>query len=727
MTTYFNFEDSIYAKVGASPDKIIRTVANRYIGQNPPELFTYRAYNNNGIRKLEDYRLNFDFSEIYPLAGNQTIVYAWSKYWSNTDGEIMFKMWGYSAFVFYANGEQAFKSSVENERDSSLTSKFKVKLKKGYNDLVIKFIRTNMGCGGILGNFSTRNFPIFCIMPSKERDGQEGWLYTLPLEKELETLPSQGMSEVDTGVKWYPHDKWLELELKSGQIKRIFGYRKNTYAVAWTKFNSKLPDKAEFTLEGETKGAAEIYVDGRLVYKNSESVQVNKTFDVTFGEHDLIIKSSCTDTDWGFEISVKNKGTEVELKKPVDCKGTEEKWFYAGLFDEAGKFDPTAFATMDSVFEGVDGKVYWRLDAPSTFVRPYSPEDTLFGKWNYPLGVTLYGLLSVGRFLGLQDIVSYVKEHIESATAAFDYAMWESEYFGTATLHNLLTTIDSLDDCGSFGSAMLETAKYCDLKGYRKVADYIADYITKDQTRLADGSFYRHTSTMPLMRDTLWADDLYMSIPYLLRYYQLTGDEAYLNDSIKQVKNFKKYLFRPNLKIMSHVYDVKNAKATEVSWGRGNGWVLFTYSELLQVMPENHKDRATVLENFRELCEGYAALQDEEGMWHQVLNDLTSYQESSCTSMFVYAFARAVRFGWLENREKYVEAVLKGFEALAKKAVDCHGNVYGVCRGSDFSFTEDYYKNELSWNLNDTHGTGIIMLAGIETLNMQKFLKEQNN
>ena len=95
--------------------------------------------------------------------------------------------------------------------------------------------------------------------------------------------------------------------------------------------------------------------------------------------------------------------------------------------------------------------------------------------------------------------------------------------------------------------------------------------------------------------------------------------------------------------------------------------------------------------------------------------------------MFVYAFARAVRFGWLENREKYVEAVLKGFEALAKKAVDCHGNVYGVCRGSDFSFTEDYYKNELSWNLNDTHGTGIVMLAGIETLNMQKFLKEQNN
>lgn len=726
MTTYFNYEDSIHAKVGASPEKIIRTVANRYIGQNSPELFTYRAYNNNGIRKLEDYRINFDFTDIYPLAANQTVVYAWSKYWSNTEGDIVFNMCGYSAFAFYANGVLVFKSSVENERDKTLETRFKVKVKKGYNDFVIKFIKTNMGFGGVLGNFSTRNFPIFCIMPSKEREGQEGWLYTLPLKKEFDTLPTQGMSEAETGVIWYPHDKWLELEQKAGQFKRIFGYRKNTYAVAWTKFSSIKTENVKYTIEGSSNGTVEIYVDTRLVYKNDNSSVIDTTFEVSFGQHDLIVKGICTDKNWGFDITLINGTEPVELQKPVDCKGTEEVWFFTGPFATSKTFVAADFATMDSVFEGVNGKVYWRLDMPGTYIRPYSPENTLFGKWNYPLGVTLYGLLSAGRFLGYKDIVQYVKEHVEASTATFDYAMWESDFFGTSTLHNLLTTIDSLDDCGSFGSLMLETAKYCDLKGFRPIADFIADYMTNDQTRLADGSFYRHTSTMLLMRDTLWADDLYMSIPFLLRYYRLTQNEAYLNDCIKQVLNFKKYLFRPGLKIMSHVYDVKNARATEVSWGRGNGWVLFTYSELLEVMPLEHKDREAVLNNFRELCEGYLALQDEEGMWHQVLDDETSYQESSCTSMFIYAFARAVRFGWLEDNNKYVKAVLKGFEAIAKKAVDCHGNVYGVCRGSDFSFTSDYYKNELSWNLNDTHGTGIIMLAGIEAYNMQRFLKGEN-
>ncbi len=46
------------------------------------------------------------------------------------------------------------------------------------------------------------------------------------------------------------------------------------------------------------------------------------------------------------------------------------------------------------------------------------------------------------------------------------------------------------------------------------------------------------------------------------------------------------------------------------------------------------------------------ALQDDEGMWHQVLNDHESYPETSCTSMFIYAFSRGIRFGWLKNPEK---------------------------------------------------------------------------
>jgi unsaturated rhamnogalacturonyl hydrolase len=162
--------------------------------------------------------------------------------------------------------------------------------------------------------------------------------------------------------------------------------------------------------------------------------------------------------------------------------------------------------------------------------------------------------------------------------------------------------------------------------------------------------------------------------------------------------------------------------ATGVPWGRGNGWTLFSLSELLAVLPQDHPLRPDVLKMFRELCEGYLALQDERGMWHQVLTHPDAYPETSCTSMFAYAFARGVQYGWLERPDPYVKAVFKAWEALNRISIDKGGNVHGVCRGSEFSFTPEYYKKELLWNLNDTHGVGIVLLAGVEVHRLMDFL-----
>ena len=80
---------------------------------------------------------------------------------------------------------------------------------------------------------------------------------------------------------------------------------------------------------------------------------------------------------------------------------------------------------------------------------------------------------------------------------------------------------------------------------------------------------------------TMWADDLYMSVPFLVRYSQFTGDQKYLDDAANQFFGFKKRLFMPEEKIMSHVYDFKYDSKTNVPWGRGNGWVVFSMTELL--------------------------------------------------------------------------------------------------------------------------------------------------
>ncbi len=40
---------------------------------------------------------------------------------------------------------------------------------------------------------------------------------------------------------------------------------------------------------------------------------------------------------------------------------------------------------------------------------------------------------------------------------------------------------------------------------------------------------------------------------------------------------------------------------TNVPWGRGNGWVVFSMTELLEVLPEDHPKRNDLIEFLKHL------------------------------------------------------------------------------------------------------------------------------
>ena len=162
-------------------------------------------------------------------------------------------------------------------------------------------------------------------------------------------------------------------------------------------------------------------------------------------------------------------------------------------------------------------------------------------------------------------------------------------------------------------------------------------------------------------------------------------------------------------KLYSHIFFPETGLMNRIPWGRGNGWILFTLTEILLHLPHNHRHYEFFCGMLREFAEGISAHQDANGMWHQVLDRPDSYAETSSTAMFVLGLARGVRLNILE-REQYGAVIRRGMDALLRYCIDKHGNVYGVCKGSGCSMQAEYYMN-LETAFNDDHGTGIILAA----------------
>lgn len=409
-------------------------------------------------------------------------------------------------------------------------------------------------------------------------------------------------------------------------------------------------------------------------------------------------------------------GKDVVIKKQdaifppdddyVNPFGIEGYGAWAALYPVSENCTPDVLNPTENTF--------WRLKYKDLWVRPYYGGGS-YGCWNYPLGVVMYGLMRAAALLGDEKIASYTKGHIQRTIDTFDYAFFDKKtHGGAASLHNLLSSIDSLDDCGAFCAAVEEATLLYGVDS-EKICDFVADYIENTQPRNPDGSFSRQHQLHSFHNETMWLDDMYMSVPFLVRRYKLTNDEKYLNDAINQFKQFKKWLYMEERNLMSHVYDLRHGIPTLVPWGRGNGWFIFSITELLAVMPQEHPDRAFLEEFFVTLSKGYLPHQSADGRWRQVIDDEEAYLETSCTAMFACSYMRGYRAGLLG--EEYKNAAVRAVESIVKNCVDEEGNLYGVCRGSEFAFSNDYYKYDLLPRDNDTHGIGIVLLSIYEVLN----------
>lgn len=736
-TAYMDKRDSAFYAFGDSERSVLELVAGRYIGTNPPVPFAFRAFSTEGFMQNEEGMYELDLTARYADAKAGAYAYAFGLVWSDGERSIDGMLEPLGPVRLYLNEQLLYRSTVIDELKPDGRATIPLLLRKGWNALLIEAKKTAAGFGCRFGAEEAKVRILQVAAPFRERFGSAGWVCSAPSDERLygeETgrWPDWERPETESGTQWAPRARWTAEEASLPNLERIFG-KPQEQAAAYGRSAFDLPASAgRAVLAGSALGPTRIWVDGREAGSISEAGPFRFEIEAAPGERQLVVWSAGGKEGWGFRLEVSAGGRELPLQLPERVHGCDGEWLYAGPLSAKAEPNPAQTLDMSKLLEGLDGPVYWSIDAPAARVRPYYENAMLsnkwtvggatnYGRWDYPLGVTMYGLLGTARELERPDIREYALSHIRSCTDFYEYSLWDRDEYGFPAINQQLVLIRMLDNCGSFGSAMLEAHLQTGDESYLRIADVIADFMLNKLERREDGAFYR-TCEGEYSADTMWADDLYMSAPFLIRYAAATGKREALDEAARQFLLFKKYLYMADEGVMSHVYDFKYGMATRVPWGRGNGWVLFSLSELLERLPDSHPDRAALLDMFRELCEGIAKLQSGSGLWRQVLNEPEAYEEASCTAMFVYAFARGVRFGWLDRGGPYAEAARKGWRGLTEQAIDRQGNVHGVCSGSRYSFSPDYYMYDLRTVLNDNHGIGIMMLAGVEIGRLHKSL-----
>ena len=258
----------------------------------------------------------------------------------------------------------------------------------------------------------------------------------------------------------------------------------------------------------------------------------------------------------------------------------------------------------------------------------------------------------------------------------------------------------------------------------------------KTHPRTTDGGFW-HKKIYPWQ---MWLDGIYMACPFMAEYASDFNEPEWFDEVGKQINLIYKNTLDNNTGLLYHGWDesLQQKWADPVTgkskhfWSRSMGWYMMALVDVLDYMPKEHPDCNKIIEILNNVSHAILKVQDEDtGLWYQVLDrggEEGNYLETSGSCMFIYAFAKGTRKGYLP--EFYLKAATKAFSGIRKNLIirneDGYFDLIQICGGCglggkpyrDGSY--DYYVNE-TIVVNDPKGLAPFILAGME---LDKSLKE---
>ena len=314
-----------------------------------------------------------------------------------------------------------------------------------------------------------------------------------------------------------------------------------------------------------------------------------------------------------------------------------------------------------------------------------------FACWDWTHGVGLYGIYKLYQFTKDERYLDYIEAWLKNR---MEIGLPEKNVNTVAPLL-VMACVHEIRPSKEYEAVMREWA----------------EWIMHDMKRTAEEGL-QHSHAELENDQELWDDTLLMTVLFLAKAGKVFDRQDYTDEAIYQFMIHVKYLTDTKTGLWYHgwTFAERNNFANAL-WGRGNCWVTIFIPEFLEMFELPSYIRKYAVYALQEQAKALARYQSPSGMWHTLIDDESSYLESSCTAGFCYGILKGIRKGYLDPG--YEECGKKAIEAVLAK-ISPEGELMGVSYGTKVGRTLEHYRQIPMSKMH--YGQALALLALIEGL-----------
>lgn len=309
--------------------------------------------------------------------------------------------------------------------------------------------------------------------------------------------------------------------------------------------------------------------------------------------------------------------------------------------------------------------------------------------WDWPCGVAYYGVFKAYQGLQENSLVDRLKE-------------WTEEYLKLSLPEWTVNTC-------AMGHMMLELYERTGDQNYREIVESKLNYLKQSALRFGDGVLQHTVSSENDFPEQAWADTLFMAAYFMLRAGVLFCDQTLIEDALNQFDWHIRYLQDPVSGLWYHGYDNQNQNhMSGFYWGRANAWAAYTMSRVKLLLKDwyLYPQCMNIECSLRDQLAALKYLQSEQGLWHTILDDSTSYGEVSASCGIAAAMLN-------QNNPLHTKYVQKALDGVLENITE-DGRVLNVSGGTAvMKDREGYKKIPKTWIQGWGQGLALVFLSEV--------------